>query len=75
MTLDQLKARLQAYLDAEAKILEAQEYTMGQGSTARRLTRANLGEVQQTIARLRAEIVALEPTPAQRRRIVYLRPY
>lgn len=74
MTEADLLARLAAYLSAEAAILAgAQEYTVGAGSTARRLTRANLGEVQQAIKEIRAELGVLQGARAGRR-ITYLRP-
>ncbi len=52
----QLQARLEAHLTAEAGILRAQEYAMGHGPTARRLTRADLGEVHRATADIRAGI-------------------
>lgn len=72
MTLEQLNDRLATYLAAESKVLQAQEYTIGQGSTARRLTRADLGEIRAAITALRSEIEALSPTV--RRRVLYARP-
>ncbi len=75
MTFEELNARLASYLAAEAAILKAQEYTVGQGSTARRLTRADLAEVRQAIADIRAEIAQLNAVKARTRRVVYLRPY
>ena len=75
MTLEELRARLAAYLEAETKILAAQEYVVGQGSTARRLTRADLGEVRAEIQRLSAQIAQLEAATQRARRTVYLRPF
>lgn len=75
MTRDQLQARLDAYLAAEIAILKAQDYTIGQGATARRLTRANLAEVQKGIADARAEMAQLDSMAGRPRRVVYLRPY
>ncbi|MBN9411349.1 MAG: hypothetical protein J0H69_19565 [Burkholderiales bacterium] len=75
MTLEELRARLAAYLEAETKILAAQEYVVGQGSTARRLTRADLGEVRAEIQRLSAQISQLEAATQRARRTVYLRPF
>jgi hypothetical protein len=74
MTEAELSARLAQYLLAEARILEAQDYIVGQGSTARRLTRANLAEVQAEIRSIRAELLQLQPTSARGRRVSYLRP-
>jgi hypothetical protein len=71
MTLEQLQQRLQAYLDAEAKILQSQEYTIGDGGTARRNKRAELDSVQAEITRLQALIAKAEA--ANRPRILYVR--
>ena len=74
--LDQLNTRLQQYLDAEAKILQSQEYVIGNGGTARRNRRADLEQVQAGITQVRAEIAQLEAQQNPRaRRITYLRPY
>lgn len=72
---EQLDSRLQAYLSAEIKILAAQEYVIGNGSTSRRLTRADLAEVRSAINDIRAEISRIDATANRTRRIVYLRPY
>lgn len=73
MTLEQLQARLQAYLEAETAILKAQEYVIGDGSTARRLRRADLAEVRAEIASLQAQIGAAESTAARGRRVYFIR--
>lgn len=73
--LESAQARLAMYLEAEAKILQAQEYTVGQGSTARRLARADLAEVRDQITQLQREVAALQPTGSRPRRVMYLRPY
>ncbi|WP_234197124.1 DUF6148 family protein [Pseudacidovorax sp. NFM-22] len=75
MTLQQLRDRLSAYLAAETSILKAQEYQVGQGSTARRLTRADLSEVRDEIRRLQGEIAQAERSQAGGRRVTYLRPF
>lgn len=75
LTREQLQGRLDGYLAAEAQILRAQEYVIGQGSTARRLTRADLAEVRQAIADLQAEISRMDAATTGRRRIIYLRPF
>lgn len=49
-------ARLEAYYDAELKILEGQSYTIG-GKT---LTRANLSEIRATIQSLENQVAKLE---------------
>lgn len=74
-TESDLLARLANYLAAETAILTgSQEYTVGQGSTARRLTRADLATVQQTIKELRAELAQVQSVAAGGRRVIYLRP-
>lgn len=74
--LEQLRARLQTYIDAEGKILQSQEYVIGNGGTARRTRRAELESVQAGIASIRAEITLLEARQSPRaRRINYLRPF
>ena len=74
--LEQLRARLQTYIDAEGKILQSQEYVIGNGGTARRTRRAELESVQAGIASIRAEITQLEARQSPRaRRITYLRPF
>lgn len=67
--------RLQNYLTAEARILESQEYTVGQGGTARRNRRADLEQVQAGIKTAQAEIATLQVAESGGRRIRYLRPY
>ena len=76
MTLVHLQARLTSYLDAEQRILQSQEYTVGQGGTARRNRRADLAEVRDEITRLNVQITAHPDNTAARavRRVRYLRP-
>lgn len=73
--LSELRARRARYLLAEAKILEAQEYQIGHGLTARRNRRADLEQVREEIARLDAAIAAAEASAIRggRRGLVYLR--
>lgn len=54
--LDIKKDRLERYYKAEEKILNGQSYTLG----SKQLTRTDLARVQSMIARLEAEIAALE---------------
>ena len=56
----QLQARLAAYLAAELKILQSQEYQMGQGGNQRRNRRADLEQVRAAITEIKAEIAAAE---------------
>lgn len=60
LTRQQLQDRLAAYLNAETKILAGQEYQIGDGVTARKLRRADLGAVQAEIRKLSADIAALD---------------
>jgi hypothetical protein len=71
---DTLQARLDAYLAAEAKILAKQEYTIGDGSTARRIRYADLPEVRATIDSLTAQIQRLDAQSSGARRVMYTRP-
>ena len=74
MTEAELLTRLGSYLAAETAILSAQEYVVGQGVTARRLTRADLAAVQQGIKDTRADLARLQATASGVRRIRYIRP-
>lgn len=67
--------RLDAYLAAELKILQSQEYTVGNGGTARRNRRAELLQVQDGIKAVRAEIEQLQSVASRARRVTYLRPF
>lgn len=60
LTRTQLQARLDTYLAAEVKIMSSQEYQIGDGVTARKLRRADLGAVQAEIRKLSADIAALD---------------
>lgn len=75
MTLAELQARLALYIDAEAKILQGQEYQIGLGTTGRRLRRADLKEVRDEIASLNAQVLAAQAAAgtAGVRRILYIR--
>ncbi|MDO8903974.1 hypothetical protein [Hydrogenophaga sp.] len=76
MTYAELVARLANYLAAEQKILQSQEYTIGQGGTARRNRRADLADVRDEIEKINNLIATVPDNPANRgaRRIRYLRP-
>lgn len=73
MTLEQLQARLAAYLAAETAILGGQEYQIGVGGTQRRLRRADLADVRAEINSLRTQIAAAEAAASGRRRVLYIR--
>ena len=69
MTLDELKARRTAYVNAELEVLRgAQEYRVGEGGTGRTVRRADLAEIRQEIQRLDAQITQLEAQAAAVRR-------
>lgn len=76
MTLVQLQNRLAAYLDSELRILQSQEYKVGQGGTQRTNRRADLSEVRDEISKLNVLIAAHPENTAARavRRVRYLRP-
>jgi hypothetical protein len=69
-----LVTRLEAYMAAELKILQKQEYTVGDGSTARRLRYADLPEVRATIDQLTRQIATLDAQTSGARRVMYARP-
>lgn len=74
MTELEAQTRLTAYLSAEAAILGgAQEYTIGNGSTARKLRRADLEQIRAGIAEARLDLSAIQAA-ANPRRVLYLRP-
>lgn len=65
-TLEELQTRKAAYLEAEARILKSQEYTVGQGMNARRNRRAELADIQAAITKLDDQIAALQGAGARR---------
>ena len=65
-TLAALQTRRAAYAAAELKILQSQEYQVGQGGNARRSQRAELEQVQNLIRELDMQIEALQPTTQRR---------
>ncbi len=75
MTRDQLQTRLDAYLAAEARILQAQSTTVGDGATARTRQMAELRAVQTQIDALTTQIAQIDAQAAgSASRIGYLRP-
>lgn len=58
--LNRAKERLNAYYEAELKVLAGQEYRMGTKS----LTRADLGEIRRAIANLEDLVAELEAQAA-----------
>lgn len=73
-TLAELQTRQAAYLAAEAKALQSQEYTVGQGNTARRNRRADLAEIRAGLAEVNAQIATHPDNPARAPRVRQLRP-
>lgn len=63
-TYAELLARKAAYLVAESKALESQEYSVGQGGTARRSRRAELDSVRDEIRQLDAQLARHPDNPA-----------
>jgi hypothetical protein len=75
MTRDQLQTRLDAYLAAEARILQAQSTTVGDGATARTRQMTELRAVQTQIDALTTQIAQIDAQAAgSASRIGYLRP-
>lgn len=72
--LELARERLQDYLAAEQRILNSQEYTVGNGQTARRNRRADLDSVRAGIQQCRADIERLEGRAGRVRRVAYLSP-
>lgn len=74
MTLEELQARKALYLAAEAKILESQEYTVGDGVANRRNRRADLEQVRDELKVIDQQIEAIVARTSGRRRVYYGRP-
>jgi hypothetical protein len=68
--LEELQTRRAAYLAAELKILQSQEYQVGQGQNARRNQRAELAEVRAAIKELDDDIAKVQPGGRRSFRIV-----
>lgn len=66
-TVAQIQARLDAYLAAELRVLQSQEYQVGQGGNSRRSVRAELETVRQTIKQLEDELDKARSNTAGRR--------
>lgn len=74
VTPQQLQARLDLYLAAEAKILLKQEYTIDDGGTSRRLRYADLTEVRAEIENLRKLIASAQAFASGGRRVYRIVP-
>lgn len=64
--LVELQTRRAAYIAAELKILKSQEYTVGQGGSARRNRRAELADVQAQIRELDTQIAQAQAAGGRR---------
>lgn len=73
-TLLELQERRAAYVAAELKILQSQEYQVGQGGNARRNRRAELADVQAAIKDLDTQINAMSPAISGARRMYRMVP-
>jgi hypothetical protein len=73
MTLAELITRRAAYMAAELKILDGQEYRIRDGVIDRMMRRADLEVVQLTIKDLDRQIEVLSAQAAGTRRVLYLR--
>lgn len=69
MDLTTLINRRAAYLEAETKILQGQEYSIDVDGSSRRLRRADLAEVRAAIADLDAKISSAQAAAQGRRRV------
>ena len=71
ITLDEAKAKLKTWMDADDAIALGQSYSIDVGGTRRNLTRADAGQVQERINYWRQEVDRLERgTTAPRVRLV-----
>lgn len=73
-TREDLQTRLDAYLAAELRILQSQQYQVGDGMTARTNRRAELASVQAQIKALQDDIAKLDAATSGQRRVFYGRP-
>lgn len=72
-TLEELQTRKAAYLAAELRILESQEYAISGAASSHRSRRADLEQVRIAIEELDAQIAAMgggATAPARRMRYV-----
>lgn len=74
MTLEELQAEKAKFLAARDRILESQEYTVGDGVANRRNRRAELEEVNRELRWIDQQIETLVARSSGRRRVFYARP-
>lgn len=72
-TLAELQTRKDAYLAAELRILNAQDYTISDGVINRRTRRAELEQVREAIKEIDAQIEALGGGATGPRRVYTVR--
>lgn len=72
--LQELRDRRDAYLAAEIKTLQSQEYVVGNSGTGRRNRQADLEVIRDGIKQINTEIAQLEAQTSGRRRVYYVRP-
>lgn len=70
-TIEQMQTRLAAYQAAELKILESQEYQIGQGGSQRRNRRADLEQVRAAIKELEDDIAKAQAKATRGARRIY----
>lgn len=73
MTLAELQEDLAAARASRLRILQSQEYVVGNGGMARRNRRAELEQVNALINDLQTQIAAAEAAQNGRRRVLYIR--
>jgi hypothetical protein len=72
-TLVELQTRKAAYLAAELRILDSQDYTVSDGVINRRNRRAELEQVREAIKEIDAQIEALGGGATGPRRVYHVR--
>jgi hypothetical protein len=72
-TLEELQTRKAAYLAAELKILQAQEYTISGDASSRRMRRAELEQVRAAISEIDGQIAALGGGTTRPRPVYHVR--
>ena len=73
MTLTELQDQRALVYAAYTKVLQSQEYTVGQGSTARRSRRAEFEQLRLELERLDTQIAVAQAAATGARRILYIR--
>lgn len=74
ITLAQAQAKLDMWMAAEDSLATSQSYEMSDGTSSRKLTRANLEEVRESIIYWDSVVKRLDPSAAGRGRTRYVVP-